>query len=173
MRAVLDACVLYPTVQREVLLEVAREGLFEPLWSERLLEEWSRTAAARQEPEAPGLIAAMRAAFPQSMVAPGDEAALWLPDPADVHVLATAIAGGADAIVTMNLKDFPKRELVGHGLRAVHPDAFLMELWLEHASAVEAAATRVHAVAERMSGPVGVRALFKKARLPRLGKALD
>ena len=50
MRVLLDANVLYPTVMREVLLGCARAGLFEPLWSARILEEWAR-AAARLGPE--------------------------------------------------------------------------------------------------------------------------
>ena len=45
MRVVIDACVLYPTVLREIVLGVARADLITPLWSDRLLEEWARTAA--------------------------------------------------------------------------------------------------------------------------------
>ncbi len=44
MRVMLDACVLYPTVMREVLLGCAKRGLFEPRWSVRILEEWARAA---------------------------------------------------------------------------------------------------------------------------------
>ena len=40
MRVVLDACVLYPTVLRELLLGVAAKGLYEPQWSDRILREW-------------------------------------------------------------------------------------------------------------------------------------
>jgi len=42
MRVVLDACVLYPPVLREILLGAASAGLYDPLWSERILEEWAR-----------------------------------------------------------------------------------------------------------------------------------
>ena len=42
VRVVLDACVLFPTVMREVLLGCAAAGLFAPRWSARILEEWAR-----------------------------------------------------------------------------------------------------------------------------------
>ena len=42
MKALLDACVLYPTVLREILTGVAGQGLYTPLWSDRILEEWAR-----------------------------------------------------------------------------------------------------------------------------------
>ena len=54
---------------------------------------------------------------------------LGLPDPKDRHVLAAAIAGHADRIVTANLKDFPQEVLDQHGIEAIHPDAFLINQW--------------------------------------------
>ncbi|HET9643812.1 MAG TPA: PIN domain-containing protein, partial [Burkholderiaceae bacterium] len=51
---------------------------------------------------------------------------LQLPDANDVHVLAAAIAGHADCIVTSNLKDFPEQLLAPFGLQAIHPDEFLI-----------------------------------------------
>lgn len=53
---------------------------------------------------------------------------LWIPDPDDRHVLATATRVGAQAIVTLNLKDFPARTLDGFGLFAKHPDDFILDL---------------------------------------------
>jgi hypothetical protein len=50
---------------------------------------------------------------------------LQLPDPDDRHVLAAAIKGRADLIVTANLKDFPRSELAPWGIEAQHPDEFL------------------------------------------------
>ncbi|ABD55605.1 RSP_2648 family PIN domain-containing protein [Jannaschia sp. CCS1] len=177
MIAVIDACALYPTVLRQILLGCAEQDMFTPIWSDRLLEEWARAAARNGGPQdeqiarAEAVSANLR--FPDAVVAPGDEAPLWLPDPADIHVLATAIKGGAEAIITMNLKDFPRRELAGHGIAAIAPDAFLMDLWLEHEADVTRAVTKTHAEAERLSGQtLPLRALLKRARLPRLGKAL-
>jgi hypothetical protein len=179
MRAVIDACVLYPTVLREIVLGVARAGLVAPLWSERLLEEWARTAArqggAADEALARGEIAALGAAFPGARVThdPAGEAALWLPDAGDIHVLATALAGGAEAIITLNLRDFPRSELAPHGVEAIHPDAALYALWLARPEAVAGVVADVQATASRLSGEEQpLRPLLKRARLPRLAKAL-
>ncbi|MCC5955192.1 MAG: PIN domain-containing protein [Natronohydrobacter sp.] len=178
MRAVLDACVLYPSVLREILMGFAAQGGFTPLWSARILGEWQR-AAARLGPEgaaiASGEIAMLRSTWPEAEIIanPDLETRLWLPDPADAHVLATAIAGGAALIVTLNLRDFPNRALAPEGVQAQSPDDFLMERWLIDASAVETAVRSVHVRTESLSGrDQPLRALLKRARLPRLGKAL-
>lgn len=178
MKAVLDACVLYPTVLREILIGVAREGLYSPLWSDRILEEWARATVKLgpgAEDIARGEIAALRVAFPKAGVTPHEGLAsrLWLPDPADVHVLATAIAGHAELIVTFNASDFPRHILAEEGLRRDDPDHFLLGLWRKEPEAVESVAEAVRAEAERLSGEAQpLRALMKRARLPRLGKAL-
>jgi predicted nucleic acid-binding protein len=174
VKFVLDACVLYPTVLREILLGTARAGAFVPVWSARILEEWTRAAARRSAADAEiaaGEIALVRAEWPDAEIAlqPETEARLWLPDPDDVHVLATAIDSGADGIVTLNLRDFPRRELDPHGLALWHPDPFL----LGHLSMADPVARAVHARAEELAGEVlPLRALLKRARLPRLGKAV-
>lgn len=177
-RALLDACVLYPTVLREVLLGVAGEGLFRPLWSERLLEEWARAAARRgalDEVQARGEIALLRKDWPDAICTPrdGDLARLWLPDADDVHVLAAAIAGSADLIVTFNARDFPRHTLGEEGIARADPDEFLLGLWGDHPEPVARVAERVRAGAERMDdAPRELRPLLKKARLPRLARAL-
>ncbi|MCB1357798.1 MAG: PIN domain-containing protein [Maritimibacter sp.] len=179
MKALLDACVLYPTVMREVLLGVAAAGLFEPLWSPRILEEWARAAAKLgpgQETLARGEIAVAEARFPGASVQPraGDMARLWLPDHDDVHVLAAAVAGSADVLVTLNAKDFPRHTLAEEGLSREGPDLFLREIWAAHPRVVAGVAEDVRAEAERLSGEDWpMRKLMKKARLPRLGKALE
>jgi predicted nucleic acid-binding protein len=179
MRAVLDACVLYPTVLREILTGVAAQGLYTPLWSARILEEWAR-ATRRLGPGAEALarseVAALRAAFPGAEVVPdaGLLRRLHLPDEDDIHVLAAAITGGAEAIVTFNRADFPLHVLAAEGIDRRDPDGFLWELWSAHPDIVAAVAEAVRAEAERLSGePQPMRALMRRARLARLGKALD
>ena len=178
MRVLIDACVLYPTVMREVVLGVAGAGLFEPRWSPRILEEWAR-AARKIGPEgetiARGEIAAIEARFPRASVKipQGVEARLWLPDPNDIHVLAAAVGCSADAIMTMNAKDFPKNELADQGLDRVDPDGFLVALAAEAPDQVRGVGAAVLAQARRLSGePWEMRKLMRKARLPRLGKLL-
>ncbi len=178
MRVVLDTCVLYPTVMREMLLGAAQLGHFTPLWSARILEEWARAArklGPTGEDQARGEIALLQAAWTGAELpaAPGIEARLWLPDPADLHVLAVAVAGSADAIVTLNRKDFPKNILAEEGLERFAPDEFLYDFWLKDAKGLGEVGTRVLAQANAMAGGGwDIRALMKKARLPRLGKAL-
>ncbi len=171
MRVLIDACVLFPTVMREMVVGAAAAGGFTPLWSARILEEWAR--ATRRLPEgaeavARGEIALLRAAWPEAEVTVGEElvAGLSLPDPDDRHVLAAAIAGGAEALLTLNRADFPGRTLARHGILLREPDGFLVELLrsgLDLAPIAEAA---------RRGREAGVRAVLKRSGLPRLGKAL-
>lgn len=173
VRAVLDACVLYPTVMREMLIGVAEAGLYEPIWSARLLEEWAR-AAARLGPEQEA-VARLRGAWPKAerVIKQGLEARLWLPDAGDIHVLATAISAGADVIVTMNRRDFPRGLLAEEALARADPDAFLLGYFHAAPEAVGEVAARVLSEARRLSGEDWqIRKLMKKARLPRLGRAL-
>ena len=178
MRVVLDACVLYPTVLREILLGLAEAGLYEPLWSERILREWV-LATAKIGPGAPvvaeGEAALARAKFPRAMVAAQAqiEARLSLPDPNDIHVLAVAIAGHADAIVTFNAADFPRPVLADFGLERRDPDGFLWQLHSENPAKVALVVEAVRATAERLSGQaMPLKSLMKRVRLHRLAKAL-
>jgi predicted nucleic acid-binding protein len=178
MKAVLDACVLYPTVLREILQGAGEVGLFQPVFSDRILREWV-LATAKLGPAAPamaeGEAALLRAAFPRGLVRahPEIEARLNLPDPNDVHVLASAIASGSDAIITFNAQDFPGHVLAAEGIVRRDPDGFLWELQSRHPEAMARIVEAVRAKAETISGqPVALKGLLKRARLYRLGKAL-
>jgi predicted nucleic acid-binding protein len=169
----LDTCVIYPDALRDILLGVAARGAFAPLWSARVLEEWARAARKKGTEDQTRLIAAaMQAQFPRAMVRGWESLAtrLDLPDPDDVHVLAAAIAGHADAIVTFNAGDFPRHILAAEGLERRDPDGLLWALWSQNAAPVAEAVSQ--AMARAPGDPVSIRAFLKRAGLPRLGKAM-
>ncbi|MDO5621595.1 MAG: PIN domain-containing protein [Paracoccus sp. (in: a-proteobacteria)] len=172
MRAVLDACVLFPTVLREILTETAAAGAYSPLWSQRILDEWTGAAhrLGADQARVAGVEAALLAdRFPAAMVRPTAIPAADLPDSGDLHVLAAAISGDAQLIVTANLRDFPRRVLADYGLRAIHPDAFLLDL---PAVLVAPAVASTHARVLAAGGDMTPREMLKRARLPRLARAL-
>jgi PIN domain len=129
---VLDACVLYPAPLRDILIEAARSGLYRARWTEQIHDEWTRSLLVRR-PELGARLERKRRLMNEAVdgcVVSGFEAridGISLPDPGDRHVLAAAVHCGADAIVTVNLKDFPAAVLERYGVRAWHPDDFLMD----------------------------------------------
>lgn len=132
--AVYDACVLYPFHLRNILIQRAFDGLVEARWTDDIHDEWMRNLAAKT----PGLSIErleatrdrMNTVLPEAGVADYRPLItdLTLPDPDDRHVLAAAIAGKASVIVTWNLKDFPVRHLLPHGVTSQSPDDFLTDL---------------------------------------------
>ena len=88
MRAVLDACVLFPPVLRDLLLGMAEAGLYEPKWSDRILEEWARAVVKLgpgAEAQARGMAVLMRQVFPRATVAAAPVTTVWtLPRPKQV-----------------------------------------------------------------------------------------
>lgn len=174
----LDTNVLFPRLLREILLGAAGAGLIRPYWSPRVLEEW-RIAAARAggmaaEADTRAMIADLFARHPDAAVDPdpATEAMIELPDRHDAHVAAAAAAAGADALVTMNLRDFPARRLAPFGLVARHPDSALWELWSHDPEALAAPIRAALATLDRREGGSD-RGALRRAGLPRLGKAWE
>lgn len=109
-----------------MLMSLAVEGLYHAKWSVQIHEEWVRDLS-KNRPEIadklPAVVQIMNDAIPDSVVT-GYESlipSLDLPDPDDRHVLAAAIAGHADAIVTYNLDDFPQTKLDQFNIEVQHP----------------------------------------------------
>ena len=178
MRAFLDACVLVPTALRGILLRMAEAGAFEPVWSERVFDEWTR-ADLRLHPDAGGALAVeqalLRDRWRLSMVH-GDaalEAQIALPDENDIHVLAAAVTGRADFLVTANTRDFPQSAMTRFGVGLRHPDAFLLQLFDERADDLVQAAAVEHDLAKKATREEFTkRAFLKRIGLPRVAKAL-
>ncbi|MFC9593127.1 putative toxin-antitoxin system toxin component, PIN family [Streptomyces sp. NPDC056944] len=129
-RVVLDTCVLFPNYLRDTLLRLTEAELYEPLWSADILEELRRNVAEKVGDEkAKGLVASMERSFPDSAVT---EYAALVPamgnDPKDRHVLAAAVRGRAQAVVTLNLRDFPQAAADPYDIEILHPDDFLLDM---------------------------------------------
>ena len=132
--AIYDACVLYPAPLRDLLMHLALTGLFQAKWTERIHEEWMRNLR-EDRPDLPWekleQVRRLMDAHADDCLVTGYEKridALRLPDPDDRHVLAAAIQAKASVIVTYNLSDFPVEALEPDGVRAEHPDAFIVGL---------------------------------------------
>ena len=137
IKAVLDACVIYPAPIRDLLLSLADVGLFKPFWSDEINQEWGRSLMIKRPDILPIKIAAtvqaMNDSFPDATIKRDESimSKLHLPDQNDLHVLATAISSGSSYIITSNLKDFPNGQLNQYSIKAIDPDTFILNLFQE------------------------------------------
>jgi predicted nucleic acid-binding protein len=125
---------------RDVLLTLAAHEFFSPKWSPRIRSEWTRNLSARLRERSGGsdadarvqrVVANMAEAFPDAEVDTElTEPAILEPvSPEDRHVVVTAIAAEADAIITFNASDFAVDHLKEHlQIEVIHPDDFVMDL---------------------------------------------
>lgn len=131
---ILDACVLANQRVTDLLLRLAETPrLFLPYWSGRILDETDRTLVEQLGwPE--NLVAYRReqitSHFPEAFIEGFDPIEVCVTnDPKDRHVLAAAIRGKCEVIVTFNLKDFPPESLEPWRIEAHHPSKFLASLY--------------------------------------------
>jgi predicted nucleic acid-binding protein len=129
--ALLDACVLYPVELRNLLLCVAEQGLYRPAWSQTVLSEMRKNILQNNphlvDEQLDHLVDQMKQAFPEAMVE-GYQAleSSMTNDVEDRHVLAAAIRGRADVVVTFNLKHFRPEHCEPYDLDVQTPDDFLL-----------------------------------------------
>jgi len=118
--AVLDACVLFPNMKRDLLLRFFEADLFRARWTETIQQEWLTNAIDKYPDKEANLRRTdkfMRKHFDDAWVEKRCE--LYIPlihletDPDDRHVVAAAIECKAQYIVTDNIKHFPKDILAG------------------------------------------------------------
>jgi hypothetical protein len=131
--ALLDACVLFPPAVADALISLHVAGLYNARWTARIDAEWINAAIRDHGKPIDKLkhrCDSMRTAVPDWEVHLASYETLItgrdLPDSEDEHVIAAALAGHADCIVTSNLKHFPATVLGPLGLEAIHPDDFIV-----------------------------------------------
>lgn len=92
-----------------------------------------------------------------------------LPDPNDNHILASALQAHAHIILTFNLKDFPSTILRAYGIKAAHPDDWLIALHQSKSIEVKSSAEKCRArlLAPELSQKE-YKAELKRAGLPHL-----
>ncbi len=130
--ALFDASVLFTVFTADLLLWLATTELFRPKWTADIHREWISSRLKRY-PDAKlsqlqGRQEKMNLEFEDCLVTGYEPLidSLSLPDPCDCHVLAAAIACGADVIVTCNLKHFPESALSPFRIASQHPDDFII-----------------------------------------------
>ena len=133
---------------------MAHVEVYQPLWSRDILAELRRSVLERlPEANIDALIANMVEAFPEAEVVDYDEIVPSLiNDPKDRHVLAAAIVGRAQVIVTTNLRHFSAAACEPYGVEVQHPDEFLTNaLPLDHERVLRALAQQAAPSGARLS----------------------
>lgn len=152
----LDACVLYPVVVRDLLLTLGALDAFDPRWTAAILDEMTRNVLADRPDIEPTQfdarsVGAMRRAF-QAASVEGYEHLIGDMDnhPKDRHVAAAAVHVGATALVTYNVRDFDSELLRQRGIAVVTPPQLVGHLVDDEPSVVSLA---VRSMAARKKRP--------------------
>jgi predicted nucleic acid-binding protein len=132
--ALLDACVLHPAFLRAAVLWFADARLLRPVWSQDILDEWRRSVQRRHSDITEANLDRLQAAFTEHF--PDGEITDYhrfidvvdLPDKDDRHVLAAAIVGRCNGIITANTRHFPSDVVGKFGIEVVHPDEFIVNI---------------------------------------------
>lgn len=127
-----DANVLYAMPLCDTVLRLAERDVFRLLLSEAVLEEAirnlvsdGRCTAEKGERRRAHILSAFEESFVTGYEPLIDAMTC---DLKDRHVLAAAIVGGANQIVTENVRDFPVDSTDPYGIEVVTPDTFLQNV---------------------------------------------
>ena len=133
-RVCLDACVLANHAVCDLLLKLAEKPrMYLPIFSEDILDEVRRVHVDKLNwpvDLADYFQAQIRDAFKEAIVEDYQQLIPILTNhEGDRHVLAAAIKGEAQLIVTFNLKDFRSTDLAPWEVEAQHPQDYLITLF--------------------------------------------
>ncbi len=111
--AVLDSDVLFQLPLRDTLLRAAENGIYQPRWSQKILDDTTRNLVNKGKSTELGVVRLqqnLKAYFPEAMVEVPEELIERMTNhPGDRHVAGAAVMANAQIIVTFNLRHFPPR----------------------------------------------------------------
>lgn len=127
IKAVLDTSVLLSAARRPLLL-LAMRGYYKIVWSEYIVAEVERKIVEMgwgtgKAVELVSLLNRLAETVDYRQITGGSYEA-WLTDLDDHPIMATALAGRVDYLVTWNIKDFPPKQRFA-GVTVLTPEAFL------------------------------------------------
>ncbi|MGH1350418.1 MAG: PIN domain-containing protein [Methyloligellaceae bacterium] len=132
--ALLDANILFSPPLRDLLIELSCEQVIHVRWTEKIHEEWIR-AASKLRPLIPidvqhQIRNLLYESIPDCLITDYEHLIdeITLPDENDRHVLAAAIDGNCNIIITRNIRDFPKKRLRHWNIEAQEPHTFMKML---------------------------------------------
>lgn len=130
---VYDACVLYPSTLRDLLIRIHQAGLVQAKWTDQILDEMTEALRRTRPDIGEDKLTRLRTLMVQAVrdcrvtnYEPLIEA-LELPDPDDRHVLAAAVRARAQIIVTDNRRDFPAEYLATWDVEPKTADEFVLD----------------------------------------------
>ena len=127
LRVVLDTSVLLSAERRPLLL-LATNRAYTIVWSQYIAEELARKMVEMgwSHPMVAALVDALAdlAEVVDYRQITGGNYDVWLHDPDEHPIMATALAGKVDYLVTWNTRDFPPKQRFA-GITVLTPDAFL------------------------------------------------
>jgi predicted nucleic acid-binding protein len=143
--AFLDANVLRGQLTTDIMLSLADRKLYEPQWSAEVLDEVKRNRPAGVTAErADARFAQMSKAFPEALVTDYQHLMPEMQaDEKDKHVLAAAVHGQSDVLVTENTKDFAPPTSGPHAMKVERTSEFLNKMLEENPDQVVDAMQRM------------------------------
>ena len=133
--AFIDSNVFYGARLRSLILYLAVTGLFRVRWSKDVHREWMRNVVENRPDLSMSSLEQTRGQMDAAVLdclVTGYEPlidSLNLPDKDDRHILAAAITGKAECIVTFNQRHFPSDVLKPYNIQTCHPDDFLLDVF--------------------------------------------
>jgi len=143
IRVFLDANVLVPFYQTDLILRAAEADLLQPLWCQEVLNE-AKAVLLRLHPpnvatRTANRIDAMAVAFEDAMVSGYSNIveSINCPDPNDRYVIAAASFAEADLILTRDQRHLSDIVVEPYGLQSQTPDQFLAGLVRDEPSLIQ------------------------------------